>query len=80
MWLYWNGRVKEKNTEQPIQEARAHVLQPLCGAGPGGITAGHGRSVGGSPAHAETHAQMFYSVVIQQTYQNVCVCWGKKKD
>lgn len=35
MWLYWNGNVEKK------QEARAHVSQPLCGAGPGGITAGH---------------------------------------
>jgi len=28
--------------------------------------------VGGSPAHAAAHAQMFYSLVIQQTYQNMC--------
>jgi len=31
----------QEKTEQLFQEARAHVSQPLCAAGPGGITAGH---------------------------------------
>lgn len=35
--------------------------------------------MGGSPAHAAAHAQMFYTLVISETYQNMRVVGGKKE-
>lgn len=81
--LEWRCLEKASDmTGQPFQRARDDVSQPLCGAGPGGIAAGHWQWVGVLPTQQRMHRcfpPLWYRRHIK-TFVCVRAWWGNERE